>query len=98
MGAVKLGVTTAEMLNGAQRLAAVLRGAQPPDGTVRCWWCGIEPELVEISTLNSAEPRYMPGCWPTPAVDHQHAVDPPTPGQLEQAGHDALMQIIREAG
>lgn len=94
---MRLGITAAEALHGTGRLASVLRGGQPPDGTMRCWWCGIEPELVEITRLESAEPKYMPGHWPTPGIDHQHAVQPPTPGELEQAGHEALTQIIREA-
>jgi hypothetical protein len=90
-------ITTAEALHGAERMASALRGGRTPDGSVHCWWCGIEPELVEITDLSSAEPRYVPGCWPTPGGDHAHAVDPPTPGQLEQAGHEALMRIMRVA-
>jgi hypothetical protein len=97
VGAVRLGVTTAEVLDGAQRMAAVLRGAVPPDGTVRCWWCGAEPELVEVTRLGDAEPSYIPGYWPPSHDGHQHAEVPPTPGQLEQAGHEALMRIIRES-
>ena len=58
---------------------------------MRCWQCGVEPELVEVTTLTDAQPRYVPGRWPP--GDHVHAVTPPTPGQLEQAGHDTLSRI-----
>jgi hypothetical protein len=57
--------------------------------------CGAEPDLVEISTANDAQPRYVPGRWPPAEDGHQHAAQPPTPGQLEQAGHEALMRIRR---
>jgi hypothetical protein len=61
---------------------------------MRCWQCGVEPlETYEITTLNDAQPRYVPGRWPP--GDHAHAEQPPTPGQLEQAGHEALMRIHR---
>lgn len=59
---------------------------------VRCWLCGVEPlEVFETTTWGDAQPTYIAGRWP--AGDHEHAVDPPTPGQLEQAGHAALMRI-----
>jgi hypothetical protein len=90
------GITVAEALDGVERLASIVRAGHLPDGTVRCWWCGIEPELVEITSLQSAEPEYVVGKWPMPGGDHQHAERPPTPGQLEQAGHEALMRIQRE--
>jgi Family of unknown function (DUF6221) len=62
----------------------------------RCWACGVEPTaLYEVTTLSDPAPRYLPG-WP-PATDHQHAVRPPTPGELEQAGHETLSRIHREA-
>lgn len=65
--------------------------------SMRCWLCGAEPELVEVTRAESAEPECVPGRWPAPGVDHQHAVTPPTPGQLEQAGHEALMRIRHAA-
>jgi hypothetical protein len=59
---------------------------------MKCWMCGEEPlGTFEITMLSEAQPRYIPGRWPP--GDHEHAVDPPTPGQLEQAGHEALMRI-----
>lgn len=61
---------------------------------MKCWQCGVEPlETHEVTTLTDAQPRHIPGRWPP--GDHEHAVDPPTPGQLEQAGHEALMRIRR---
>jgi hypothetical protein len=59
---------------------------------MRCWSCGVEPEMVDVSTVTDAQPRYISGRWPT-GDDHEHAERPPTPGQLEQAGHEALMRI-----
>jgi hypothetical protein len=41
--------------------------------------------------------RSCVGRWPASTDGHQHAEVPPTPGQLEQAGHEALMRIRREA-
>jgi hypothetical protein len=59
---------------------------------MRCWWCGVEPwDLHEITTMSDRGPRYLYG-WPT-GGDHEHAEHKPTPGQLEQAGHEALMRI-----
>jgi hypothetical protein len=93
---VMLGITTAEALEGAGRLAALIRGDKVPDGSVRCWWCGTEPDsLINVTRYDQAEPEYLPN-WPA-ATDHHHAERPPTPGQLEQAGHEALMRI-RHAG
>jgi hypothetical protein len=61
---------------------------------VRCWQCGVEPlSIVDTTTLGSPFATYTPGRWP-PSIDgHEHAETPPTPGQLEQAGHAALMKI-----
>lgn len=85
------GVTTAEALEGVRLAMPILRGDKRPDGTVRCWWCGIEPDsLIDVTRLGRAEPEYLPN-WPP--GDHEHAGRPPTPGQLEQAGHEALMRI-----
>lgn len=64
---------------------------------MRCWLCGAELELVDVSTPADAQPRYIPGRWPAADEGHQHAVRPPTPGELEQAGHEALSRIQREA-
>ena len=63
---------------------------------VRCWLCGIEPlEVYDVSTVNDARPRFIAGRWP--AGDHEHAERAPTPGELEQAGHEVLMRIRRAA-
>ena len=63
---------------------------------MRCWLCGVEPDgIVETTRLGDAQPTYMPGRWPP--GDHEHAVQAPTPGQLEQAGHEALMRIRQQA-
>lgn len=65
-------------------------------GPVTCWQCGVEPlETYDITTFGETQPRYIAGRWP--AGDHMHAADKPTPGQLEQAGHEALMRIQRDA-
>lgn len=53
--------------------------------------------MVDVSTALDTQPRYMPGQWPAAEDGHQHAVWPPTPGELEQAGHEALSRIRREA-
>lgn len=65
---------------------------------MRCWLCGAEPlETYDVSTPSDAGPRYIPGRWPPAEGGHTHAVRPPTPGELEQAGHEALMRIQQEA-
>lgn len=64
---------------------------------MRCWLCDAEPELVDVSTVTDAQPRYIAGRRPSAEDGHQHAERPPTPGELEQAGHDALMRIRRAA-
>lgn len=61
---------------------------------MRCWWCGVEPiALHDITTFGDPAPRHLPR-WPA-ATDHEHAEREPTPGQLEQAGHETLMRIQR---
>ena len=63
---------------------------------MRCWQCGVEPlEVFETTTLLDAQPTYIAGRWPP--GDHEHAERPPTPGQLEQAGHEALSRIYSAA-
>jgi hypothetical protein len=64
--------------------------------SMKCWMCGVEPTgLAEITALNEVMPRFLPTGWPP--GDHEHAVQPPTPGELEQAGHEALMRIRQAA-
>lgn len=59
---------------------------------MRCWQCGIESlEVFETTTLSDLQPTYIEGRWP--AGDHEHAERPPTPTELEHAGHEALMRI-----
>lgn len=88
------GVTTAEALRGMQVLGAVLRGAEATQ--LRCWWCDVETDgLVEVTTIGGAQRRYIAN-WPD--GDHVHTAEPPTPAQLEQAGHEALMRIRGAAG
>lgn len=63
---------------------------------MRCWWCGIEPvRLIEVTRFESPEPEYLAN-WPAP-TDHDHAEHRPTPGQLEQSGHEALSRILDDA-
>lgn len=65
---------------------------------MRCWLCGAEPiHEIDTSALGSTFNTTVAGRWP-PALDgHVHAETPPTPGELEQAGHDALLRILRES-
>jgi hypothetical protein len=64
---------------------------------MRCWQCGAEPlEVHEITTLDNAQLRYLPGLYPPAEDGHQHATKPPSPAELKQAGHRTLMRI-REA-
>lgn len=62
---------------------------------MRCWFCGVEPlDVFEVTALGDAEPRFLAN-WP--AGNHEHAERPPSPAQLEAAGHEALMRIRRQA-
>jgi len=59
---------------------------------VRCWWCGVEPDaLYDVTAFGDEEPQYL-AKWPR-GGDHEHAERQPTPGQMEQAGHETLMRI-----
>jgi len=58
----------------------------------RCYICGAEPELIDVTQLGDPEPRCMPGAWPP--ADHTHAVAPPTPSELQAGGDDALAAIV----
>ena len=76
-------------------------GFQNVEDTVRsietqhaCWVCGAVPELYDARTFGSAGPEYIAGTWPVPASDHLHVNNPPTPEQLEAAGHAALRRIL----
>lgn len=53
--------------------------------------------MVDVATFGDPAPRYVPGRWPWTADDHDHATEPPTPAQMEQAGHETLMRIRRLA-
>ncbi len=64
--------------------------------TPRCWYCGAEPDMVDVTTYEDPEPRLTPGGWDTPAGDHQHAIQPPTPSELAAAGDAAIGRIRRE--
>lgn len=60
---------------------------------MRCWQCGAEPELVvETTTFGDPERTYAAGRWPP--GDHEHAIAPPTPGELEDRSHRTLMRIL----
>jgi hypothetical protein len=60
---------------------------------IRCWQCGAEPTgLAEVTAYGDLEPRYIPTGWPP--GDHPHAVDPPTPAELQAGGYAALAQIL----
>ena len=62
---------------------------------MRCWQCGAEPTgLADVRTFSDPEPVYLPTGWPP--GDHEHAEHPPSPGELQQAGHRALRRILEE--
>lgn len=60
---------------------------------MRCWQCGVEPlNVINTTGLGDPEPTYMPGYWPP--GDHQHAVQPPTPGELAEQGDRVAARIL----
>jgi hypothetical protein len=60
-----------------------------------CWRCGVEPDdVVELVQFGGEKLRVIPN-WPP--GDHPHAERPPSPAQLEQAGHVSLMRIVDAA-
>jgi hypothetical protein len=62
---------------------------------VMCWWCGVEPDSVdEIMQFGGQVIALIPD-WP--AGDHVHAERAPSPAQLQDAGHRALMRLRDEA-
>jgi len=64
---------------------------------MNCWQCGVEPEAVEeLTTAASATPIQLIPVW-GPGGDHLHAVTPPTPQDLAEAGHHRLMRIRDQA-
>lgn len=62
---------------------------------MRCWWCGAEAETYEIRDMQTAQPVRIVASWPD--GDHVHTERPPSPAELEAAGHAALMRIMVEA-
>lgn len=64
---------------------------------MNCWICGAEPvEVHSTITPPCDEPVITYIRWPHTDT-HTHVEQPPTPAQLEQAGHDTLMRILSEA-
>jgi hypothetical protein len=61
---------------------------------MKCWICGAEPELVEVTSLEDAHPTYIPGRWPSAGVGHEHAIKPPTPRELAAAGDRAMGRLL----
>jgi hypothetical protein len=61
---------------------------------VRCWQCGVEPlEVHDITTFGDLPDRkYLPSRWPP--GDHEHAVQPPTPGELAEQGDRVAARIM----
>ena len=60
---------------------------------MKCWQCGVAPtEIADVTTLGATEPAYLPKRWPP--GDHEHAIVPPTPGQLLEAGSHAYDRVI----
>ncbi len=64
---------------------------------MRCWICGAEPNMVNTQTFRDPQPVLRPGMWPPSGDGHRHAERPPTPSDLEQAGHETLIRIRAEA-
>jgi len=61
---------------------------------VKCWLCGAEPTgYIDTRTFSDPGPVLIPAGWPPSGDGHQHAERPPTPGELEQAGHEAFCRI-----
>jgi hypothetical protein len=62
---------------------------------LRCWQCGVEPiGLADVRTYGDPGPVLIPTGWP--AGDHEHAVTPPTPIELQAGGDRALARIMEE--
>lgn len=60
---------------------------------LKCWQCGVAPlGVVEVTTLSSAEPSYLPMGWPQ--GDHPHAETAPTPGDLAERGDRARRRML----
>lgn len=66
---------------------------------MKCWYCGAEPTgTVDARGFGDPGPVLIPTGWPPSSDGHKHAERAPTPGELEQAGHEALMRIQTEMG
>lgn len=58
---------------------------------LRCWQCHVEPtDVAEVRTLAGVV-QVIP-LWP--AGDHDHALTPPTPGDLLAAGARAADRVM----
>jgi hypothetical protein len=49
-------------------------------------------ETYEVTALEDAQPRYIPGRWPD--GDHQHEVDPPSPEEFQRRAFKLLSERI----
>lgn len=65
---------------------------------MKCWICDAEPNYVDTRTFGDPGPVLTPAGWPPSADGHPCAERPPTPAQLEQAGHEALIRIQTQLG
>lgn len=62
---------------------------------LRCWQCGVEPtKAADVRTISDPGPVLIPAGWPP--GDHEHAVHPPTPSELQAGGDRALARIVEE--
>jgi hypothetical protein len=53
----------------------------------------VEPVTIcDVTSLGDADPQCMPGRWPD--GDHEHAVSPPMPEELEQDAQKAHDRIV----
>lgn len=63
---------------------------------MRCWLCGAEPlEVHSVVGMESPNPVIIFVRWPENG-DHEHADRPPTPDELIESGHVALLNIQAE--
>lgn len=87
------GVSSAEALAGAARLGETLR--ESVASPLRCWQCGTEPTgVADARTFGEPEPVLIPTGWPD--GDHEHAVNPPTPTELVDAGDRIRARMLED--
>lgn len=66
------------------------------DGGERCWYCGMAPVVMGyVHSFEQEAPVAVVLNWDGPAAaDHEHALTPPTPQQLIDAGYRSWTAIV----